>query len=434
MAAAANVIHIIGGIAELISIIVCYNILETYPKAKIKRNRILLSLFAYIVITVTFIYLNGFYNRFVGLVMAILYTAKILLSLFIFYGTINKKMFYLTLFIDLSESFMSSCVSCLITNIFETVQDNILPFITSFIQIIALVVFLILKRKTDSKKALTVLRLIPERVYVLMILSIICLSAITSLVNFNSEDFKTKGSLLVVFIIVLSVILVCIVASLILNVISKQHFTVTSQMLEKQVEIQINYYKEIEKMDAEIRAFRHDYTNHLQSILSLLHMKEYSQAEEYIEKLQKAKHKFGSASFYSGNQLADAILANKCASLKEGFKIDYSGIIPSSIENTDLCIILSNLLDNAVEACEHVPAPGVISIFAGKQQGYFVLSIKNPTSSRDNFYDIPPTTKAEKGQHGMGLYNIESVVKKYSGQMKIKCENGTFELMITMKL
>ena len=108
--------------------------------------------------------------------------------------------------------------------------------------------------------------------------------------------------------------------------------------------------------------------------------------------------------------------------------------MPNSIANVDLCVILSNSLDNAIEACREISSPCTISVSAGEQQGYFVMSVKNPTTRSDSFYDIPITTKSEKEQHGMGLFNIESAVRKNNGQMKIKCENGVFELMITMKL
>lgn len=163
-------------------------------------------------------------------------------------------------------------------------------------------------------------------------------------------------------------------------------------------------------------------------------MKEYADAEEYIIKIQNKTYTSETVMFYTGNKLADAILADKSAVLDERCRIDYSGIMTTSIENVDLCIILSNALDNAIEACREIDSPCTISMTAGERQGYFVMSLKNPTARTDSFYDIPATTKPERDLHGMGLYNIESTVKKYDGQMKIKCENGMFELMLTMKL
>ena len=163
-------------------------------------------------------------------------------------------------------------------------------------------------------------------------------------------------------------------------------------------------------------------------------MNECAQAEEYIEKLQKIKYKTDTVLFYTGNRLADAILSDKSSALGNNCHIEYYGIIPSSIENIDLCVILTNALDNAAEACQKIQSQSVISIQASKQQGYFVLSIKNPTACTENFNYIPSSTKSDSGQHGIGLHNVESTVKKYGGQIKVKCEDGFFELMLTMKI
>lgn len=207
-------------------------------------------------------------------------------------------------------------------------------------------------------------------------------------------------------------------------------------MMQEQVDLQIDHYKKFEKMNAEISKFRHDYNNHLQGILSLIQANDCWEAEKYILDLRDRINEVRSELhiFDTGNRLADALLSDKASSLGEGSKIDYSGIIPDSLNNVDLCIVLSNALDNAIEACNDLPDSGVISVYATKQQGYFVLSIKNPTACTENYYTIPATAKPDKEHHGMGLYNIESTVKKHDGQMKIKCENGVFELMVTMKM
>ena len=119
--------------------------------------------------------------------------------------------------------------------------------------------------------------------------------------------------------------------------------------------------------------------------------------------------------FYSGNMPADAFLADKSAALEEDCQIECSGIMPASIANVELCIILSNAPDNAIEACREFNSHCTISVSAGEQQGYFVMSLKNPTARTESLYDIPPTTKSIN-QHGMGLYNIESTVKNMTGK------------------
>lgn len=349
-------------------------------------------------------------------------------------GFINRKIIYLIAFFDLSVSLARTGVSNILANLLNKKASDVSPFVMIFIQAAVLIIILFAGRKNNAQRNFSALAMIPRHIYVMLMSAIICLSALSSLISFQTDNEIKKDNTLNAIVTILTVIFIGIVLSLFLNVIAKQHFTAVSQMMEKQVELQISHYEKFEKMNAEISRFRHDYTNHLKSILSLIQMQEYSQAEEYIEKLQKEKNGSATAMFYTGNKLADAILADKSAALGDNCRIEYSGIVPSSIENVDLCVIFSNALDNAVEACREFTSPCVISIFAGTQQGYFVMSIKNPTKCPYNFYDIPPTTKPEKEQHGMGLYNIENTVKKYNGQIKVKRENGVFELIITMKM
>lgn len=370
----------------------------------------------------------------IDFLIMILYLIKLFLPLFLIFGHISLKILYFTSLMEFSVSFFSNSSIGIISNVFETVSTNIYYAVKLCFRVLIFIVLLFIIKKTDTKRANIILKIIPLRVFILLLLTVIGLAFLVSLVNFNTDNYLLKETLLVALIITLTVILAYVITQLFVNVIARQHFTTISQMMEKQVELQINHYKELEKMDAEMRKFRHDYTNHLRSVLSLIQMKEYSDAEEYIEKIQNKAYTSSTVMFYTGNKLADAILADKSAMLDENCQIDYSGIMPASIENVDLCIILSNALDNAIEACRELKSPCKISMTAGEQQGYFVMSLKNPTAQKDSFYDIPATTKSNKEQHGMGLYNIESTVKKYDGQMKIKCENGMFELMLTMKL
>lgn len=430
----ANVLNVVNGVIQLVSLIICADLLGILCKKHFKKNRLALSVIIYIAITVFhFLLFNGS-NDSISFFTALLYYFRLILTIYIMAGYINLKIIYLITFFDLSVSLAKASMSSVLANMLDKNTDDVSPFVLLPILIAVLSILLFASRKNDALRNISALETIPRHIYIMLMSAIICLSALSSLISFSTDNRIKKENTLHTIVIILTVILLSIIVSLFLNVIAKQHFTAVSRMMEKQVKLQISHYEELEKMNAEIIRFRHDYTNHLRSILSLIQMNEYSQAEEYIEKLQKVQYSSATAMFYTGNKLADALLADKSAVLDSNCRIEYSGIIPSSIENVDLCIILSNALDNAVEACREFTSPCAISIFAGEQQGYFVMSIKNPTTCPYNFYDIPPTTKSEKERHGMGLYNIESTVKKYNGQMKVKCENGIFNLMITLKM
>lgn len=434
MTSVMNAINLLGGIIQILAIIIGINLFGIHNKKTINKFHIMFSIATYIVISALDFYFISIFGDSAGFPVVALYVIKFFIPLLIVFGKINLKIAYFTVLIDFIISFLSNSITCIISNSIKIESVNIFSAVELCVQVLVFALLIFIKKNSNTKKGVIALKIIPISIYILLLLTIICLSALTSLVRFNTDNYKIKENILIVIIIALSVIFAYIIVSLFLNVIAKQHFTAISQMMKNQVELQISHYDEIEKIDVEMRRFRHDYTNHLQSILSLIQMNESKLAEEYIQKLQKVKHESCVIMFYTGNRLADAILANKATMLSKGIQINYSGIISTSIENIDLCTILSNSLDNAIEACCKVEPPCVISIFAGKQQGYFLLSIKNPTVCSENFYNIPTTSKHDKKQHGMGLYNIENAVKKYDGQMKIKCENGVFELFITMKI
>ena len=428
-----NLLDFFCGLIEISAIIICLKIFGININT-IAKCRFIFAFFAYAGISILDFFLIGTYEYSVGFLITILYFVKLLLPIFLIFGSIDLKICYFIALMEFGISFLSDSVTCIFSNTLETVPTNIYSYVNLCVQIFIFVMLLLVIKETDTTRVSIILKMIPMRDFVLLLLTDLCLGLLVSLVSFNTDNYLLKEDLLIAIIFLLAVILAHIIMLLFLNVIAKQHFTVTSQMMEKQVELQINHYEELEKIDAEMRKFRHDYTNHLQSILSLIQMEAYTDAEEYIQKIKKTAYSSGAIMFYSGNKLADAILADKSALISENCRIDYSGIMPNSIANVDLCVILSNSLDNAIEACREVNSPCIISVSAVEQQGYFVMSVKNPTAHSDSFYGIPPTSKSQKEQHGMGLYNIESAVKKYNGQMKIKCENGVFELMITMKL
>lgn len=370
-------------------------------------------------------------NRIFDVLAFSLYPLRYYFIIRITYSSFKWRYFYtIILYEFIVNIFVSS-----ITNIFENTPSIISQFIPSIITAtINLLILVLLYRLKEriSYNSKRIINLIPHHIYLLVLLAVLCLCALSTLNNYSTESFSSKEIIMNLIIIVFTFIIGYIIISLLVNVISKQHYSNITAMLNNQVEIQIRHYDKLDKLNREMNSFRHDYTNHLHSIYSLIKMKENTEALEYIEKLFEAKHK-PSTIFNTGNKLADAILTDKADVLLENTSIDYEGIIPSSIDNIDLCTILSNALDNAIEACRELTDSGAITISAQERQGYFVLTITNPTKHA-NFENIPTTTKTDKEHHGIGLLNIQDVVRKHDGQMKTHCENGVFELSVAIKI
>ena len=235
-----------------------------------------------------------------------------------------------------------------------------------------------------------------------------------------------------IFVFLLVICLISIVFSLLINVASKNYYTALNSLLEKQVATQISHYEKLEKLNSDMRTFRHDYINHLSSINTLIGEGCYSDAQNYIDKLTESTHR-NEAIFHTGNRLADAILTDKSDSCKDFADIEFDGCITDKIENSDICIILANALDNAVEACKKCPERGKISIAAQIRQGYWTMTMRNPTVSADS-EGIMKTSKEDEKNHGFGLLSIEQAVKKYDGTMAVSIKNGVFEMAVVLKI
>lgn len=385
-----------------------------------------------VILSATMIYCNAQQNSLCKLIALLIYPLRYLTVLLILYGRLHLKNIYVFVIYE----FLINTILSSLTNFigdFISLSHRELSAIILILINTSVIILLIIFRVKISGFLRSIIGLIPKHIYILVLCSIICLSVISSINNYPTSYQSRKENVLNIIIVVFSLITAYIIISLLVNVIARQHFRSTTAMLQNQVEIQIRHYDKLEKLNNEMRSFRHDYTNHLYSLLSLIKMDEPQEAVEYIEKLLLTKHT-SHMEFCTGNKLADAILTDKSDLLPENITIDYQGIIPPAFDNLDLCVILSNSLDNAIEACGYLDSAGVITISAMQRQGYFVLTITNPTVNNGSFSDIPATSKSDPENHGMGLTNISDIVRKYDGQMQVHCKDQVFELSLILKI
>lgn len=199
-------------------------------------------------------------------------------------------------------------------------------------------------------------------------------------------------------------------------------------ILDAQIETVIGYHKEITEKETQTKKFRHDIKNHLLVLHSMVEQGENEKAVEYIEKMNGMCKKM-TKKYETGNFVGDTLLSVKSVVAKErNTKIVFNGYVPSEdVESVDLVILLSNILDNAIEACEKIDGDKVIYIESILKKNMWVLAVKNPTAKNVRIRrNRIATTKGNKELHGYGIQNIERVVQKYEGQLKLECKNGNF--------
>jgi len=197
---------------------------------------------------------------------------------------------------------------------------------------------------------------------------------------------------------------------------------------------QTRQINEIVSTQNRIRILKHDMNNHFLCIQKLLDGKNYNAACEYISKLTNfSLESFSSIKAY--DVAVEALLTVKydlCRKKGITFIIKTDDYKPNC-ENIDICILLSNLIDNAIEACEQSDRPE-ISLTMSKQMNYYSIYIENSISNeilKDNPNLI--TTKKDKSIHGLGTKSIENIVNSYQGLLEYVEENGKFICNILLK-
>ena len=364
-------------------------------------------------------------------ISVLIYPLMFVIAFFIAFGRIKISQVYLALTLEFITSLLSSSVALIAFQIYSFTYRDLDAISLFCVRIVFLIVAIVLNFKKLANRFYSVLKNIPKHIFVLIIIALTFITCLSVCNNYQTSNI-IKQSVVTILIALLTITLIIMIFSLLINVASKNYYTALNSLLEKQVATQISHYEKLEKLNSDMRTFRHDYINHLSSINALIGEGRYTDAQKYIDKLTESTHR-NEAIFLTGNRLADAILTDKSDSCKDFADIEFDGCITDKIENSDICIILANALDNAVEACKKCPERGKISIAAQIRQGYWTMTMRNPTVGADS-EGIMKTSKEDEKNHGFGLPSIEQTVKKYDGTMAVSIKDGMFEMAVVMKI
>lgn len=194
---------------------------------------------------------------------------------------------------------------------------------------------------------------------------------------------------------------------------------------------------EIEQIYLTMRGWRHDYHNHLQSLKGYLTLKQVDQMRHYLDELEHDLESIDTL-YHTGNIQLDAILNSKLAIAEnDEIPINCMAQVPGEllVNDIDLCVIVGNLLDNAIESCRKISQPSErfirIYISVLKQQLY--ISITNATNESIKKRTGDYFTN-KRGDHGHGLRRVDQVVDKYQGYLNRQNEPGVFATEIMLPL
>ncbi|GFI15925.1 hypothetical protein IMSAGC009_01085 [Lachnospiraceae bacterium] len=211
---------------------------------------------------------------------------------------------------------------------------------------------------------------------------------------------------------------------------------------EQQVKAMKKRLEEAENFYGNIRKVRHEMKNHMANIKGLAGAGEYGEIGDYIRRMDETMQEL-EYKYVTGNAVTDVIINDKCRRAeKAGIRFDadfrYGGEIPVF----DMGIILNNLLDNAIEACEKLETgKGFIRLSLKRKKQFLILYVENsfdgaaPISKGS---PLPPTTKQSIlpgiiTEHGIGLENVRDIAERYFGGVNIKVKGDVFHVTVMLQ-
>lgn len=184
-----------------------------------------------------------------------------------------------------------------------------------------------------------------------------------------------------------------------------------------------------------LRKIRHDIKNQYAMMGLLIKDEKYDELKKYYaEYTEKWKNILDYTN--CGNKMIDNLInLEKLKASEKGIQIDTKIAIPPLLpfSSTDLCSLITNILDNAIEEIERIQDlknKNTVSVQIGIHESYFILGVSNPTADSKNKDLI--SKKQDKNNHGYGLKIIKSIVKKYKGSMQIENENNEFNISVIL--
>lgn len=220
---------------------------------------------------------------------------------------------------------------------------------------------------------------------------------------------------------------------------TKQKYQTQMDILEQYNEQQEQYFKNLLKKEQDTRQFRHDITSHLLQIQNYCVNGEHKEGEQYIKELLNNIILINKKEYSVGNDIIDTILNTYLSPIALNCTIKVKGCVDHEItvSKIDLCVIVSNLIKNAVEAVEQCSSKEK-EIYFEVNQGKQFLSIKTKnTVEKENLTvqnKYPITEKEDKRMHGLEIKNIEAVLETYQGNYQYRIEDNYYIAEVQLQI
>jgi len=203
-----------------------------------------------------------------------------------------------------------------------------------------------------------------------------------------------------------------------------------------QTNLVTRHLEEVQTIYKEMRGWRHDYHNHIQTMKAYRALGQEDRLDSYLTELDADLTSVDKL-IRTGNVMVDAALNAKLSLARSrDIALSVTAKVPErlSVKDVDLCVIIGNLMDNAMEACAKMTKEKrFIRIYMDIKGKNLYISVTNssagkPAKSGGRF------VTSKTGSHGFGLLRMENIVRKYGGIHKTNGEADAFTSEILLPI
>jgi len=428
-----NAVWIIEVCATAVEGYLGISIVESFGKMRYYgKIQSIIKLIAVCIYTAFITFLNTF-NLFSWVTVTTAIAIIVCCGKFVSDVNLFKAVFSASLYIiilSLIESFLIAIIGWV-----NGVSLHTLVFKTGYIRSIYLILdklidcclfflFNLARRKTKSE-------MVPATGYLLTVfLGIFIMSIFSRTVS--TEVFSSLQYIIGICGVIILICVLTLVQYFYKSKIYRQE-QIDNQKLQIEAQLTAEKYEQLNQIYSLNAKTFHDFKNHLVAIDCLIDENKYQEAREYIHHISNIPP-LNNDKIYTSISVADAILNEKrrrAEDEKIAFTVDASSDIAESnrVSNPDLCVILSNLLDNALEACERIPEDKMrkIDVKIHPRNDFLIIKISNTVLENPFISNARLlSTKKDPQPHGMGLHNVQASVSKYNGKLSQTYQDNAF--------
>lgn len=237
---------------------------------------------------------------------------------------------------------------------------------------------------------------------------------------------ENDNKILAVTLCVGSIIFLMLCVVMMINYMSKNHYKNISEINEKLLKSQENYYTMLLQKDKDTIKFRHDVAEHINCMYTLFNHGKNEELREYFDKIGASLSELR-PKIQTGNDMLSAIL-NDSANKYPSVEYEIEGKMPNetALSNMDICTIFSNLFDNAFSAAAKSDEKLVTVSFRFIGENFFCKVMNTVDHKVNVINNTLVTEKNDKLNHGHGTYNARMCTEKNNGEITYSCDEKFF--------